>query len=233
VEVGLDPQNVQLRAPFSVRDAAGVSLRARFDAKAQIFTAMEVGFNPPAGSDLAVGGSVGATGNISTTASLLANSIVPYSGTTVTAPYNFAVDGTLTVGGQNVAAALAASEPNFIAVEPLQKVVNLQSGQIELRVASPYHCAGRVNGINVTVGSSTGRVGYTVARASGQGTGVYQITFDTPAPNNGYTITMLPMTFGTCYLWDTNPPTVNGFHCVVVSNTWQLRNAIFHFSVTP
>jgi hypothetical protein len=40
------------------------------------------------------------------------------------------------------------------------------------------------------------------------------------------------MTFGTCYLWDVNPPTVNGFHCVVVSNTWQLRNATFHFSVT-
>jgi hypothetical protein len=57
------------------------------------------------------------------------------------------------------------------------------------------------------------------------------ITFDAPAPSNAYVITMLPMTFGTCYLWDVNPPTVDGFHCVVMNNFWALRNAIFHFSV--
>jgi hypothetical protein len=193
---------------------------------------MEVGSGPPAGSDLAVGGSIGATGNISTSAALMANSLVPHSGTTVTAPYNFAVEGTLTVAGKNVAAALAASEPAFTAVSPLQKVLNIQTGQLELRMDSPFYCAGRVNGITATVGSSTGRVGYTIARASGQATGVYVITFATPAPSNDYVITMLPMTFGTCYLWDANPPTVNGFHCVVVNNTWQLRNAFFHFSVT-
>ena len=97
---------------------------------------------------------------------------------------------------------------------------------------SPFYCAGRVNGATLAIASSIGRVGYTVTRASGQAAGVFVITFATPAPNNNYVITMLPMTFGTCYLWDVNPPTVNGFHCVVVNNSWQLRNATFHFSVT-
>ena len=58
------------------------------------------------------------------------------------------------------------------------------------------------------------------------------ITFDTPAPTNDYVVTVTPNIYGTGYLMESNPPTVNGFHCVVVSNTWQLRNATFHFSVT-
>jgi hypothetical protein len=234
VEIGLDPQHVQLRAPFSVRDAEGVSLRARFDAKAQIFTAMEVGGGPPpAGSDLAVGGSIGATGNISTSAALMANSLVPHSGLTVTAPYNLAVDGTLTVAGLNVAAALAASEPKFTAVSPLQKVLNIQSGQLELRMESPYHCACRVNGFNVTIGSSTGRVGCTVSRPSSHPTtGVIQITFDTPAPSNTYVVSLAPMFYGAIRIWDSAPPTINGFHVVMMSHTWGLTNGIFHFSVT-
>jgi hypothetical protein len=233
VEVGLDPQNVQLQAPFSVRDATGISLRARIDTKAQFFTAMEVGSGPPAGSDLAVGGSIGATGNISTTASLLANSLVPYSGTTVTAPYDFAVEGTLTVAGQNVAAALAASEPAFTAVAPLKKVINFQTGQLELRVDSPYHCAGRVNGINATVGSSIGRVGYSVARPSAYPTtGVYQISFASPAPHNNYVISLAAMHYGAIRLWETTPPTADGFHVVTSTTSWGLTNAIFHFSVT-
>jgi hypothetical protein len=96
----------------------------------------------------------------------------------------------------------------------------------------PYYCAGRVNGVTVTVGSSIGRVGYTVARASGQPTGVYVITFATPAPTNDYVVTVTPNVYGTGYLMESNPPTVNGFHCVTVNNAWSTKNCIFHFSVT-
>jgi hypothetical protein len=39
------------------------------------------------------------------------------------------------------------------------------------------------------------------------------------------------MLFGSCYMWDQLPPTVNGFTVVAVNNTWQLRNAPFHFSI--
>jgi hypothetical protein len=235
VELGLDPQNVQLRAPFSVRDAAGVALRARFDAKAQIFTAMEVGGGPPpAGSDLAVGGSIGATGNISTSAALMANSLVPHSGTTVTAPYDFAVEGTLTLAGQNVAAALAASEPKFTAVSPLKKVINFQTGQLELRVDSPYYCAGRVNA-NATVASSIGRVGYTVTRHPDHPAGVYQITFNIPAPDNNYVITLTQLGSGNIKLWDSaaysGPPTAARFYVVTYNSSWSLTNWPFHFAV--
>jgi hypothetical protein len=233
VEVGLDPQNVQLRAPFSVRDETGVSLRARIDTKAQFFTAMEVVSGPPAGADLGVGGSIGATGNISKTASLLANSLVPYSGTTVTVPYDFAVEGTLTLAGQNVAAQLAVSEPKFTAVAPLQKVVNFQTGQLELRMDSPFFCAGRVNGISVVVGSSIGRVGYTVSRPSTHPTsGVIRITFDSPAPSNTYVVSLAPMYYGVARLLESPSPDVNGFSAVMSGNNWGLTNGIFHFSVT-
>jgi hypothetical protein len=58
------------------------------------------------------------------------------------------------------------------------------------------------------------------------------VTFASPAPSNNYVITLTNMNFGTAYLWDANPPTVNGFHCVVVNNYWSLRDAVFHFSVT-
>jgi hypothetical protein len=226
VELGVQLQAAQFQAPFSVMDqATATALRARFlETKAEFFTAvevngatnvsgtltagnlrsndtLEVGVYPPAAETVAVDGTIGATGNISTAAALRANSLAPVSGTVVTATQDLAVAGNLTLSGSLVG-------------------------------WTPYYCAGRVNGVNVTVGSSIGRVGYTVARASGQATGVFVITFASPAPNNNYVITMLPMTFGTSYLWDVNPPTVNGFHCVVVSNTWQLKNATFHFSVT-
>jgi hypothetical protein len=96
VELGLDPQNVQLRAPFSVRDqASGTALRAHLgDTKAELYTALEVngtarvtgaltandtlkvGVYPPAGETVAVDGTVGATGNISTAAQVTAQTML-------------------------------------------------------------------------------------------------------------------------------------------------------------
>ena len=143
----------------------------------------------------------------------------------------------LTVGGVDVAGALAASEPAFTAVAPLRKVVNLQTGELELRVdelgtgGNPIFCGGRVNGAAASPLSSVGRVGYSVSRPSGQGTGVWTITFDSPAPNNDYAVSLSVMLFGAVYMWDQLPPTVNGFTVVVVNNAWQLRNATFHFTI--
>jgi hypothetical protein len=233
VEVGLDPQNVQLRAPFLVRDETGISLRARLDAKAQFFTAMEVGSNPPAGSDLSVGESIGATGNISTSAALMGNSLVPHSGSTVTAPYNLAVEGTLTLAGQNVAAALAASEPAFTAVAPLKKVLNFQTGQLELRMDSPFFCAGRVNGENMTISSSRGRVGFTFTRPSGYPTGVYRITFAEAAPDANYVISAVQEKTGNIKVWDSANfrPTATSFHLVAYAQSWSLMDTWFSFSV--
>ena len=143
----------------------------------------------------------------------------------------------LTVGGTNVANALDARELAFTAVAPLRKVVNLQTGALELRVdelgsgGNPIFCGGRVDGATASPLSSVGRVGYTVSRPSGQGTGVWTVTFDSPAPNNDYVVNLSVMLFGSCYMWDALPPTVNGFTAVVVNNFWQLRNAPFHFTI--
>jgi hypothetical protein len=99
---------------------------------------------------------------------------------------NLQVDS-LTVGGVNVAGALAASEPAFTAVAPLQKGFNLQTGELELRVngtidSSPYFCAGLVNGYNLDIKQSRG-VSFTVDRNSTYTTRVYKITFATPHPS--------------------------------------------------
>jgi hypothetical protein len=108
----------QVVAPFSVMGPNMMAVRARFgDTKAEIFAELEVnddarvtgimraaqlrsdgimqvGSSPPAGADLAVGGTVSATGNISTSAALRANSITPVSGTVVTATDDLTVQGT-------------------------------------------------------------------------------------------------------------------------------------------
>ena len=95
---------------------------------------------------------------------------------------------------------------------------------------NPFFCAARVDGATLSQLSSIGRVGYTVVRPSGQATGIWNIVFNSPAPNN-YVVSLTNMNFGTIYLWDQSPPTVNGLTVVIVNNAWSLRNAPFHFAV--
>jgi hypothetical protein len=132
-----------------------------------------------------------------------------------------------------VAATLAAAEPAFTAVAPLKKVLNIQTGQLELRADSPYFCAGRVNGVTVAVGSSIGRVGYTVSRPSTHPTsGVIRVSFDSPAPSNTYVVHLTSMYFGIARLLESAPPDVNGFSAVMSGSNWGLMNGTFHFIVT-
>ena len=174
---------------------------------------------------------------------------------------SLSVGQNLTVGGTNVIAALDNTEIKFTAVAPLSKGVNLQTGEFQLKLldnlgdiladnivingnltvngtsnisgvsSNPFFCAGRVDGATASVVSSIGSVGYTVARASGQTQGVWEIKFNSPAPNNDYIITLTNMNYGTIYLWDANPPNQDGFDVVIVNKFWNLTNAPFHFSV--
>jgi hypothetical protein len=144
------------------------------------------------------------------------------------------VPDNLTVGGVSFASL------QFTAVEPLRKVVNLQTGAVELRVdtadlgGNPFFCAGRVNA-DATVASSVGQVGYTVSRASGFPTGVYRIQFASPAPNNNYVISLAQLGSGNIKIWEsTEPgrlPSTTGFHVVTSNTTFSLANWAFHFSV--
>jgi hypothetical protein len=102
---------------------------------------------------------------------------------------------------------------------------------LDTAALNPVFCGGRVDGATASAVSSIGRVGYTVSRPSGQAAGIWTVTFDSPAAANDYAVQLVNMNFGTIYLWDQMPPTVQGFTLVVVNNLWQLRNAPFHFTV--
>jgi hypothetical protein len=134
----------------------------------------------------------------------------------------------LTVGGVNVAGALAASEPVFTAVAPLQKAINLQTGQLELRVdtaglgGNPFWAAGKVAS-NGTVLTSSGRVWFSVANT---GRGQYTVTFATPHPTADNIVTAT--SHGYVYLSYANE---TGFGLVLKNYALNLANAALHFTV--
>jgi hypothetical protein len=110
---------------------------------------------------------------------------------------NLSVDS-LTLDGVNVANALAAREPAFTAVAPLQKAFNIQTGQLELRVnttelgGNPFWIAGKVLGTQSTptVVASKGRVGFSVTRRDNLA-GQYIVRFDQDHPDGSdYVITL-------------------------------------------
>jgi hypothetical protein len=143
----------------------------------------------------------------------------------------------LSVGGVDIMQGFANVEPAFSVEAPLEKDFNLATGITTLRVdttglgGNPVFCGGRIDGATATQVSSIGRVGYTVSRPSGQATGIWTVTFNSPAANINYSVQLTNMHFGTIYLWDQMPPTAQGFTVVCVNNTWNLRNATFHFTV--
>ena len=184
------------------------------------------------------GSSVVSVSRLTATNEVASNSFRASTANAVTCADNLAVTGSLTVSGFNVLDAISNAEPAFSVESPLVKTYDINTGVTTLGLETtglgginPIFCGGRVDGATASPLSSVGRVGYTVSRPSGQGTGVWTITFDSPAPNNDYPVNLTVMLFGSCYMWDQLPPTVNGFTVVAVNNTWQLRNAPFHFSI--
>jgi hypothetical protein len=99
---------------------------------------------------------------------------------------------------------------------------------------SPFFCAGRVNA-NATVASSIGRVGYSVHRHVDHPRGVYEIRFNTAAPNNDYVVSLTQIGSGNIKLWDSavhsGPPTAARFYVVTYNASWALADWPFHFSV--
>jgi hypothetical protein len=186
-------------------------------------------------------------------AAVRADTIRPFStavGSEVTCDGNMTVNGRLACGGVNVGngsvvvpsnltvGGISFASLNFTAVQPLQKVVNLQTGAVELRVdmnaLHPYYCAGRVNA-NATIASSIGRVGYSVHRHVDHPAGVYEIRFNTPTETNNYVVSLSQIGSGNVKLWDSTvysgPPTVARFYVVTYNTNWVLANFAFHFSV--
>jgi hypothetical protein len=187
-----------------------------------------------------IDGKLRALDNLETTGRLRADTVAPFFQGAVRVEGGLDVaEGALTVGGVNVANALAASEPAFTAVAPLQKGFNIQTGKLELRVntadlgGNPFFCAARVNGQTLAAGASLGSVGYTVLRPAGFSAGVYEIRFDSAAPHNDYVVSLTQQGAGSVTLWNAadRQPTTNGFYVVCYNTSNGVADFVFHFSV--
>jgi hypothetical protein len=100
---------------------------------------------------------------------------------------------------------------------------------------NPFWVSGRVNGTNLSILKSNGRYGFTVTRHPDFPAGVYRITFDTPAPDANYVISLAQIANGNIKVWESTlyggPPISTRFHVVTYNTSWVLANYDFYFSV--
>jgi hypothetical protein len=143
------------------------------------------------------------------------------------------IPGMLTVGGVNVTNAIAASEPSFVAVAPLQKVINLQTAQVELRVdttelgGSPFSCAGKVAADGIVLTRKGQRPNFTVVK---DGTGLYSIVFESVHPDGAnYVASANAETFHEWIVFDTSTST--GFQLGIRNSSNQVIGLPFCFTV--
>jgi hypothetical protein len=132
------------------------------------------------------------------------------------------VPGNLTVGGVSFASL------QFTAVEPLRKVVNLQTGAIELRVdtdqLNPFWVAGMIDSSgNILV--SKGRVAFTTSLES---VGNRRVTFASPHPNGANFVVQL-QSIGV-YKW-VDQLTSSSFLAVMRTSGFANQNQTLFFSV--
>jgi hypothetical protein len=103
---------------------------------------------------------------------------------------------------------------------------------------NPFWVSGRVAGSNLAILKSNGEYGFTVSRPAGAefATGVYKITFNTPAPDANYVISLAQIGSGNIKVWDYNSafdgrPAATHFYVVTYNTSWVLTNWNFYFSV--
>jgi hypothetical protein len=136
------------------------------------------------------------------------------------------VPGSLTVGGVSFASL------SFTAVDPLRKVVNLQTGAVELRLDTTelqknlYWGAGKVNS-DASVLASKGGVAFTVTQTT---IGNYRVDFASPHPNGvNYVISL---TAASANYWiDQVSTTSQSFLVALRASNFGNISAQFHFSV--
>ena len=91
---------------------------------------------------------------------------------------------------------------------------------------------GKVSGLTLAIMKTSGRNTFTVERPSDYATGIFKIIFDTPMPDDDYVINVSVQRWAIfAIVWNTRPPTVNGFHIVIYTTANALTDAIFHFNV--
>jgi hypothetical protein len=186
------------------------------------------------GNDLNVEGPLSAD-SITATSEVVTDRFRASTASAVTCADNMVVTGSLTAGGVDVGAALAAREPAFTAVAPLQKVVNIQTGAVELRVdtsglgGSPFFCAGTVDADGTVLTRKGQRPNFTCTQ---YGTGAYEIFFEEPHPAGAnFVVNLTGQTFHVWVRASNEAPTATGFKVGVVNSSNSVLNLPFYFAV--
>ena len=132
-----------------------------------------------------------------------------------------------------MANALDACELAFTAVAPLQKTVNLQTGQLELRVdtsglgGSPFFCAGKVAPDGTVLTRKGQRPNFSIDKV---GTGTYNVVFDAAHPDGAdYVVSANAETFHEWVVYGTSTST--GFQLGVRNSSNQAIDLAFSFTV--
>jgi hypothetical protein len=190
-----------------------------------------IGPEPQGGHSVAawIDGKLRTTDHLETAAKLRTDTIAPFAGIVRVEGIGLIVDGEVRTDTIR-----ARDENGTTSVSKLAVTGSLTVGGVSVQGGSPYFCAGRVNA-NATIASSIGQVGFTVTRHWTQPAGVYEIRFNTPAPNNNYVVTLTQQGSGNIKLWDSpsqsGPPTAERFHVVTYNANWALADCVFHFAV--
>jgi hypothetical protein len=255
----------QVVAPFSVMGPNMMAVRSRFgDSKAEIFTELEVnddvrvtgilraaqlrsdgivqvGPSPPAGATLAVAGTIRATGNISTSAALSADTLSPNTPGDITVTSDLTIDGVTRLDAfQARQASQVTCQDNLTVTGVLACQGGLVSSQTfaaqsivcqtditvlgNINGWSPFWVAGLVNSTGVAL-ATKGRVGFTCTRVS---TGRFRIDFATPHPDgDAYVVSAVAAVF---HCW-VGLLTSGSCEVYMASASNTLFDANFHFMV--
>jgi hypothetical protein len=196
---------------------------------------VQVGVNPPAGATVAVDGTLRAKGNISTTAALRADGVEPLTGSAVNVAGALAVTDDLTTTGTTRCDTFKGRVANQVTCQDNLTVEGLLVCQDGLAVVqgvtaqsifcqgnlsvlgnvtgwSPFWVAGLVNGTTVSVEyTSPGTRAFTIFRASGKPTGIFDITMPAHPSGASYVVQLTSYQNGQVRVWEIIPLTSTGF----------------------
>jgi hypothetical protein len=144
-------------------------------------------------------------------------------------------NGSVVVPSNLTVAGVSFASLNFTAVEPLRKVVNLQTGAVELRADTPFWVGGIFDGTDLAKLADTGRHPFTVTRPSGSTVGIFRISWSTPHPLGINYIVHVTGEFGVAMVRRRidGPNTSTSFDCFCRDPGSMTTNVnrIIHFSV--
>jgi hypothetical protein len=131
---------------------------------------------------------------------------------------------------------ISAKQPAFWAVAPLSTVFNFGTSQFEMRLdtgsLNPFWSAGKVEGSNLGIRSTAGRVPFTLSRGGGEPAGRFRIAFAQPHPaGTHYTILTTLETTNLGWTLVITETDTDFFRVEIFSDDGSWVNAIFHFVV--